>query len=202
MIDSNSSSEQEDTVFTFRKTPKRKSDVLSSSDEEELNLSAVLQSTPISHERQEFEMFKKKFDETLSSYKSKLKQNRDEEKAINEEFVSVLNAVLNGDTPEVDNSASHPEVIWNGKNLMGLYAGPEPSKFGCKLAVEMFGEKETSLLKTQIIGPLKSRREARTAVSEEARHAFEGFFNLITITPFVFFSHVFSQISGLRLKKI
>ena len=59
MIDSNSSSEQEDTVVSFRKTPKRKSDVLSSSDEEELNLSAVLQSTPISQERQEFEMFKK-----------------------------------------------------------------------------------------------------------------------------------------------
>ena len=96
MIDSNHSSEQEDTVVTFRKTPKRKSDVLISSDEEELNLSAVLQSTPISHERQEFEMFKRKIDETLSSYKSKLKRNRDEEKANNEEFVRVLNAVLNG----------------------------------------------------------------------------------------------------------
>ena len=77
---------------------------------------------------------------------------------------------------------------------MGLYAGPEPSKFGRKLAVEMFGEKETSLLKTQIIGPLKGRREARTPVSEEARHAFEGFFNLITITPFGFFACFFSDI--------
>ena len=188
-IDASYSSEQEDTVVTFRKTPKRKSDVLSSSDEEELNLSAVLHSTPISHERQEFEMFKKKIDETLSSYKSKLKQNRDEEKANNEEFVRVLSAVLNGETPEVDNSVSHPEVIWNGKNLMGLYAGPEPSKFGRKLAVEMFGEKETSLLK--IIGPLKGRREARTPVQEEARHVFEGLFNLLMITPFVFLSHVF-----------
>ena len=91
----------------------------------------------------------------------------------------------------MDNSASHPEVIWNGKNLMGLYAGPEPSKFGRKLAVEMFGEKETSLLKTQYIGPLKGRREARTPVSEEARHDFEGFSNLITITPFVFFRMFF-----------
>ena len=41
MIDASYSSEQEDTVVTFRKTPKRRSDVLSSSDEEELNLSAV-----------------------------------------------------------------------------------------------------------------------------------------------------------------
>ena len=67
MIDSNSSSEQEDTVVKFGKTPKRKSDVLSSLEKEELNLSAVLQSTPINHERQGFEMFKKKIDETLSS---------------------------------------------------------------------------------------------------------------------------------------
>ena len=139
MIDARYSSEQEDTVVTFRKTPKRKSDVLSSSDEEELNLSAVLQTTPISHERQEFEIFKRKIDETLSSYKSKLKQNRDEEKANNEEFVRVFKVVLNGETREVDNSVSHPEVIWNGKNLMGLYARPEPSKFGRKLAVETFG---------------------------------------------------------------
>ena len=102
----------------------------------------------------------------------------------------------------MDNSVSQPEVIWNGKNLMGMYAGPEPSKFGRKLAVEMFVEKETSLLKTQTIGLLKGRREARTPVSEEARHAFEGFFNPLTITPFVFLSNVFSQISGLLLKKI
>ena len=121
-------------------------------------------------------MFKRKFDETLSSYKSKIKQNRDEGKANNEEFVRVLNAVMNGETSEVDNSVSHPEIIWNAKNLMALYAGPEPSKFGRKLAVDMFGEKETSLLKTQIIGPLKGRHEARTPVSEEARHTFEGFF--------------------------
>ena len=191
MIDASYSSEQEDTVVTFRKTPKRKSNVLSSSDEEELNLSAVLHSTPISHERQEFEMFKRKIDETLSSYKSKLKQNRDEEKANNEEFVRVLSAVLNGETPEVDNSVSHPEVIWNGKNLMGLYAGPEPSKFGRKLAVEMFGEKETSLLKSQIIGPLKGRREARTPVPEEARHAFEGLFQPTNNNSFCSLSHVF-----------
>ena len=181
MIDASFSSEQEDTVVTVRKTPKRKSNVLSSSDEEELNLSAVLHSTPISHERQEFEMFKRKIDETLSSYKSKLKQNRDEEKANNEEFVRVLSAVLNGETSEVDNSVSHPEVIWNGKNLMGLY-----SKFGRKLAVEMFEEKETSLLKTQIIGPLKGRREARTPVPEEARHAFECFFQPTNNNSFCF----------------
>ena len=98
---------------------------------------------------------------------------------------------MNGETPEVDNSVSHPEVIWNGKNPMGLYAGPEPSKFGRKPAVEMFGEKVTSLLKTQIIGPLKSRHEARTPVPEEARHAFEGFFQPTNISLFVFLSHVF-----------
>ena len=136
-------------------------------------------------------MFKRKIDETLSSYKSKLKQNRDEEKANNEGFVRVLSAVLNGETPEVDNSVSHPEVIWNGKNLMGLYAGPEPSKFGRKLAVEMFGEKETSLLKTQIIGLLKGRREARTPVPEEARHAFECFCQPTNNNSFCFLSHVF-----------
>ena len=62
----------------------------------------------------------------LAKNKSKLKQNRDEEKANNEEFVSVLNAVFNGETPEVDNSVSHPEVIRNGKNQMGLYAGQCP----------------------------------------------------------------------------
>ena len=72
-------------------------------------------------------MFTKKIDETLSSYKSKLKQNRDEEKANNEEFVRVLNVVLNGDLPEVDNSVSQPKVIWivcikwNEKSFSGQY---------------------------------------------------------------------------------
>ena len=58
----------------------------------------------------------------LANNKSKLKQTRNEEKANNEEFVRVLNAVFNGETPEVDSSVSHPEVIWNGKNQIGLYA--------------------------------------------------------------------------------
>ena len=191
MIDASYSSEQEDTVVTFRKTPKKKSNVLSSSDEEELNLSAVLHSTPISHECQEFEIFKRKIDETLSSYKSKLKQNRDEEKANNEEFVRVLSAVLNGETPEVENSVSHPEVIWNGKNLMGLYAGPEPSKFGRKLAVEMFGEKETSLLKTKSLVLSKADAKQELLCQRKLATLLKVFFNLLIITPFVFLSHVF-----------
>ena len=69
---------------------------------------------------------------------------------------------------------------------MGLYAGPGPSQFGRKLADEMFGEKKTSLLKTQIIGPLKSRRDARTPVSEEARHASEGFLQPTNNNSFCF----------------
>ena len=163
----------DEEVITFRKTTKKTKDFLESSDEELMN-DCHLHSTPLDPERQEFELFKRRIDETISTHKANLKRFRDEGKANNEEFLNVLNIIVRGETPDFDNVTDHQEVLWNGENLMSLYAGPEPTKFGRQLAVKMFGAKDTCLLKTHIIGPVKGRRESRTPISEEGRKTFEG----------------------------
>ena len=163
----------DEEVITIRKTTKRTNDFLESFDEELMN-DCHPHSTPLDPERQEFELFKKRIDETITTHKANLKRFRDEEKANNEEFLNVLNIIVRGETPDFDNVSDHPEVLWNGENLMSLYAGLEPTKFGRQLAVKMFGAKDTCLLKTHIIGPVKGRHESGTPISEEGRKTFEG----------------------------
>ena len=55
--------------------------------------------------------------------------------------------------------------------------GAEPTKIDRQFAVKMFGAKDTCLLKTHIIGPVKIRRESRTPMSEEGRKTFELIFD-------------------------
>ena len=117
------------------------------------------QSTPINLKKQEFENFKMRINDCIVSHKEKLKRIRDEEKANNEEMINVLNVVMKGKEPNVDNVSNHEAIMWNGKNLLELFAGPEPSRFGRQLAVKMWGSRKESLLKTKMIGPVRCRKE-------------------------------------------
>ena len=104
----------DEEVITFGKTTKRTKDFLESSDEELIN-DCNLHSTPLDPERQDFEIFKRRIDEKITTHKANLKRFRDEENAINEEFLNVLNIIVRGETPNFDNITDHPEVLWNGK---------------------------------------------------------------------------------------
>ena len=57
--------------------------------------------------------------------------------------------------------------MWRDGNLLELFAGP--SKCGRKIAISMFGGRETSLLMTHIIGPVRNRKETRIPIVEEHR---------------------------------
>ena len=69
--------------------------------------------------------------------------------------------------------------MWGDDNLLEIFAGPEPSKFGRKIAVSMFGGRKTSFLKTHIIGPVRNSKETRIPIVEEHRKVFEIFFSYI-----------------------
>ena len=146
----------------------------SSSDEDNFEMQlAGWQSTPINLKKQEFENFKMRINDCIVSHKKKLKRIRDEEKANNEEMINVLNVVMKGKEPNVDNVSNHEAIMWNGKNLLELFAGPEPSRFGRQLAVEMWGSRKESLLKTKMIGPVRCRKECRTPLDDKNRTVFE-----------------------------
>ena len=121
-----------------------------------------------------FENMKKKINMKIEENKSSSKRLRDEEKANNEERLRNLNSVVKGREPDSDNSTEHPTIKWGDDNLLEIFAGTEQSKFGRKIAVSMFGGRETSLLKTHIIGPVGNRKETRIPIVEEHRKVFES----------------------------
>ena len=121
-----------------------------------------------------FENMKKKINMKIEEHTSILKRLRDEEKANNEEWLRILNSVVKGREPDSDISTEHPPIMWREDNLLEIFAGPEPSKFGRKIAVSMLGGRETSILKTHIIGPVKNRNETRIPIVEEHRKFFES----------------------------
>ena len=85
-----------------------------------------------------------------------------------------MNVVLSGKKPDIDNRTDRKARMWGVLNLLVVLAGPEPLKLGRKLAVGMFGCKETCLLTTHIIGPVRNRKETREPIYEEHRKTFEG----------------------------
>ena len=109
----------------------------------------------------------------MECHHSEMKKLRNKERANNEEFLSVLHALLTGENENHEKSDDGESILWKGENLMSLYAGPEPSKFGRKLGMKMFGEKEFSLLKTHIIGPVRNRKNTRSALPDDQRKIFE-----------------------------
>ena len=115
----------------------------------------------------------KKINMKIEEHKSSLKRLRDEEKANKQEWLRVLNSVVNGGESDSDNSTDHPTIMWGDDILLEIFAGPEPPKFGKKITISIFGGRETSLLKTHIIGPVKNRKETRIPIVEEHRKVFE-----------------------------
>ena len=164
-----------DAVIPSQRRQKSRATCLESSDEDEvIPNETIVHSTPLNSDRILFEDMKRKVNEKLVEHKSQLKRLRDEEKANNEEWLSVLSVVLSGKKPDIDNITDRNAMMWGDLNLLEVLAGPEPSKFGSKLAVAMFGSKEACLLKTHIIGPVRNRKETREPINEEHRKTFEG----------------------------
>ena len=84
---------------------------------------------------------KRKVNEKLVEHKLQFKRLRDEEKARNEEWLSVLSVVLSGKKPDIDNRTDRNAMMWGDLNLLVVLAGPEPLKHGRKLACGMFESK-------------------------------------------------------------
>ena len=137
----------EPDIVIPRKAAKKVSPLHSSDEEPPAEVTQCAQSTPLNPEPLMFENMKKKINMKIEEHKSSLKRLRDEEKANNEEWLRILNSVVKGREPDSDNSTEHPPIMWGGDNLMEIFAGPEPSKFGRKIAVSLFGGRETSLFK-------------------------------------------------------
>ena len=134
---------------------------------------AVATSTPL-NDCPTIDALKNSVNESLECHRSEMKKLRNEERTINEEFLSVLHVLLTGENENHENNDDDEPILWKGENLMSLYAGPEPSKFGLNLGMKMFGEKEFSLLKTVVIGSVRNRKDTRSAVPEDQRKIFES----------------------------
>ena len=172
---------EEDDVLVFSRKNRKK--LLSTDSEESTagydetivpeDAEAVTTSTPL-NDCPTIDALMNSVNESLECHRSEMKKLRNEERANNEEFLSVLHVLLTGENENLENSDDAEPILWKGENLMSLYAGPEPSKFGRKLGMKMFGEKEFSLLKTHIIGPVRNRKDTRNAVPEDQRKIFES----------------------------
>ena len=159
-----------DAVIPSQRKPKCRATGLESSDEDEVNANdTIVHSSPLNSDRVLFEDMKRNVNEKLVEHKLQLKRLRDEKKANNEEWLSVLSVVMSGKKPDIDNRTDRNAMMCGDMNLWVVSAGREPSKIGRKLAVGMFGSKDTCLLTTYIIGPVRNRKETREPIDEEHR---------------------------------
>ena len=172
-----------DAVIPSERKPKCRATSLDSSDEDEVNANDTsVHSTPLNSGRILFEEMKRTVIEKLVEHKLHLKRLRAAEKANNEEWLSVLSVVMSRKKPDIDNRNDRNAMMWGDLNLLVVLAGLEPSKIGRKLAVGMFGSKETCLLETHIIGPVRNGKETCEPIDEEHRKTFEGLWlNIISL---------------------
>ena len=139
---------EEDDVLVFSRKDRKK--LLSTDSEESTagydetivpeDVEAVAISTP-QNDCPSIDALMNSVNESLECHCSEMKKLRNEERANNEEFLSVLHVLLTGEN----------------ENL-----------------VLRIGEKEFSLLKTHIIGPVRNRKDTRKAVPEDQRKIFES----------------------------
>ena len=120
-----------------------------------------------------FEESKKEIVKIVSQHKSTLKQIVEKEKRTNEEFFNVMHYLQTGGKGLADNKTAHALVTKKGINLMLVPADDNPSLFGRKLAVVMFGEKGNCELRRTMIGRRKSGWRSRPLVSKEDQKMFE-----------------------------
>ena len=177
-----------DAVIPSQRKQKCRATSLESSDEDEVNPNdTIVHSTLLNSGRVLFEKMKRKVNKKPVEHKLQLKRLRDEEKANNEEWLSVLSVFMSGKKPDIDNCTDRNAMMWGYLKLLVVLAGPEPSKFARKFALEenvlskfgrklvMFGSKEICLPKTHnVIGPVRNRKETREPIDEEHRTTFEG----------------------------
>ena len=98
-----------------------------------------------------------------------------ENRANNRAFLTVTEILLNGATLPADNSKDAEPIMHEGVNLMKLFAGSEPSKFGRTLSKHIFGSGKTNKLANTLIA--KSKRKStgiRNPCDQELREKFEG----------------------------
>ena len=111
----------------------------------------------------------------VNSHRKKLKAIRSMEKANNLEFLKVMSIEMNGETLLPMNDSE--EMVWFQKdgewiNLMTVYAGPQPSKFGRHLATKMFGKDEDCRLMVEMIGCERQSVLTRTPIPKEEEKLF------------------------------
>lgn len=113
-----------------------------------------------------------------------------QQRANHEEFLEVFRILNGGGNEDVDvnNSTSEEPLLFRGKNLMEVYAGPGCSQFGRDLVKVMFGEEKDSYIMYYLIGKVRNRKGSRESCSEKIRKLFEGKF-LITVCLTGFFSN-------------
>ena len=119
------------------------------------------------------EKAKREVDRIIAQHKANLKGIVEKEKQRNEEFINVMHYLKNGGTSIADNETQHPPVIKGGINLSQVPADENPSLFGRKLAVLMFGDKADCELRYKMIGKKSVRSGSRPLISKEDQEKFE-----------------------------
>jgi len=98
-----------------------------------------------------------------------------ENKANTEEFLNVVTMIECGnlDTSSSNSSSPGDSILHDGENLLELFAGPQPSKFGRVLARKLFGSHQECKLMTESIGKPGPQR---SPCDVTLRDKFEGLF--------------------------
>ena len=137
--------------------------------------STPLESQDSQGKKRMIEELERRLNEELNSQRKKLKAIRSKEKANNLEFLKVMSIELNCETLLPMNDSE--EVVWFQKdgewiNLMTIYAGPQPSKFGRHLATKMFGKHDDCRLMVEMIGCERQSVLTRTPIPKEEEKLF------------------------------
>ena len=115
-----------------------------------------------------------RLDSLIDAHRSRLKHLRQELKADNLEFLTIVESELMGENVTYNNENLKP-VIYKGRNLMDLVAGSDPCRFGRELAKALFGENENCLLQDYMIGQQRCKIKLRPRID----FALEKMFNTV-----------------------
>lgn len=126
------------------------------------------------------EVFKSSMETLLENHKVAMESILKHFKAEKREFLSVIKAHLetNGSPSGVPGGArnddSEPPILYNGQNLLKIYAAESPSLFGRELARALFREGANCELDKLLVGPASKRKGARKPCDEHRLKLFKG----------------------------
>ena len=135
-----------------------------------MNIKATQFSTPKETNRWA-QVPSQRLDNLIGQHQHRLKKVRQELKADNAEFFSVVASEMSGEQLCADNS-SNEQVMFKGRNLMSIVATSDPSQFGRDLTKAIFGEEKDCALKNYMIGKERCKTNSRPRVDLQLEKLF------------------------------